>query len=524
MKRLRICTIALCIALWSVYTPSLFAAEHAIAGVVAALTEMTASVTVGAVRSDAVADAQTLGVGEISHNGMPSGLAPVIRPLLQGVLVETAAQEANLTATTRQDADLQVVVHSVGEQEVVWIVQLVRSNGELVATEQRTLSLDHSTRTALMEGQTGARVTAATERDVPNSRYNALTIPLDTVVSDVAIEHAGDEDWFRLDLSGATPTRNDDDGTYFHMLDIFTTGSVDTMIAVFQEGQYDVALMENDDRDGRNAGVHISTEGIDELFVQVKAFTTSTGPYELHVESFFARGDEWEPNGTQAGATVFTREAGEIEATFSPSGDIDYYRFPSPPNEDSVLNVQTRGDIDTRIFVYNEEGVEVMADDDSGDLTNALVSIGGEEGTVTVRVQPYHSSDDGSYRLVWNILEPTPDAYEEDDSLEESFPLESLEVYQERTFTTENDSDWIRFTVGEQEAARTTIIETFGEVDTYITVYNDVEEIIAQSDDEGENSNARIIAELPVGVYYAEIRPFYTTGVNSPYQLEVRQR
>ena len=67
-------------------------------------------------------------------------------------------------------------------------------------------------------------------------------------------------------------------------------------------------------------------------------------------------------------------------------------------------------------------------------------------------------------------------------------------------------------------------IETFGDVDTYMTLFDGNRTEIVSSDDDGYGLNARISRSFAPGEYYVQISPLFLDQPGLEYAIEIRRR
>ena len=93
----------------------------------------------------------------------------------------------------------------------------------------------------------------------------------------------------------------------------------------------------------------------------------------------------------------------EFDFWFSPEyaitpGDVDYFRLYAPQR--MWLGAQSQGSTDVKGAIYNQDGLLLATDDDSGDGLNFLVLNLVDPGTYYLRVTGARASTSGPYSLV----------------------------------------------------------------------------------------------------------------------------
>jgi len=188
-------------------------------------------------------------------------------------------------------------------------------------------------------------------------------------------------------------------------------------------------------------------------------------------------------------------------------GDADYFLLVS--QGDGRLLIETTGNTDTTMELYNEEGSRLSSNDDGGSDTNARITYGVREGARYIAVvKGYDSSTTGSYGFRSYIVirqAMAKDEYETDD---EPFQAKLFEFGspQIRNFHNGDDVDWVKFEITQ---AGQYIINARGinnnNLDTCLALYDGNLNMMAEDDDGGESYSARLSVNLRTGVYYVKI-------------------
>ena len=88
---------------------------------------------------------------------------------------------------------------------------------------------------------------------------------------------------------------------------------------------------------------------------------------------------------------------GQISGRIDPAGESDYYRV--RVSESGYLTVYTRGDMDTRGYLYDSAERQLASNDDGGNGTNFRIEREVDAGTYYARVEAYSQDATGSYTL-----------------------------------------------------------------------------------------------------------------------------
>ena len=159
------------------------------------------------------------------------------------------------------------------------------------------------------------------------------------------------------------------------------------------------------------------------------------------------------------------------------------------------LIVETTGDTDTYLEVYDAQRNLIMENDDGGEGANARIEMVTTTGrTYLFKLRGFASHVTGPYRI-WASIDPIPRATELSFGTARQANL------------SEGAKDWysVRTT-----AAGYIIAETSGNtVDTYMYAYDAQYNILTQNDDGGVGTNARIeILAEPNQTYFFMVRGF----------------
>ncbi|MBN2510042.1 MAG: hypothetical protein JXB03_07190, partial [Spirochaetales bacterium] len=299
--------------------------------------------------------------------------------------------------------------------------------------------------------------------------------------------HPGDEDWFVLQMENNEALR------------LFTTGSLDTFMSVFDEGGSLVA--ENDDMgDDTNSSVTVSSSQGSTLLVKITGYDGSTGNYTLNIEPSQPVYDQWEPNNTRDTALQLDPGGQDIETAFTSAGDNDWFYFTVSGTEASYIELSTSGDHDTQATLYDDAMNQIGYNDDGDEDYNTRLGVLINEGTYYLEITEINNAQ-GPYGLHLRTRHYEPDQWEPDNSILKPRPIKRGDRHT-HNFIPENDRDWVTFTV---ETEGMVSLYTLGPVDTIMTLYNTDGEEIASDDDSGGDYNARIDINLPAGAYFLEL-------------------
>jgi len=193
------------------------------------------------------------------------------------------------------------------------------------------------------------------------------------------------------------------------------------------------------------------------------------------------------------------------------AGQEIWYRVTSA--EVGRLIVETTGSTDTYLEAYKvirgSERVIIKEDDDGGEDTNARISIITEAGTAYLfKLRGYNASIAGAFRII-ALLEPLP----------RITPLRIGAVFSGSIAS--GDDYWFSVTATQNGILT---VETAGNTDTFLEVYDANFNFLEEDDDSGASLNAKIERHVTTGeTYYFCLRGF-GASVHGPYRLTARIR
>jgi hypothetical protein len=305
----------------------------------------------------------------------------------------------------------------------------------------------------------------------------------------------GDEDFFLL--VPATDGR----------LTIETTGSIDTYMHLYN---YETEAELSSDDDGgssNNARIIYNVRAGTRYLAVVRGYSNSvTGSYGFRGYIFFREGaTSWEnPVSVEIGNT---EDAAGIQREIQ-ADDEEYFLL--VPDRSGRLTIETTGRIDTYMELFNADTRDLLDEnDDGGNSNNARIRYNVRAGErYIVMVRGYSSSVRGNYSFrafFPNTGSAASDAFEPDDDPAQAKTIE-IGSPQSRTFHSGDDVDWVQFRVERQGRFS---IQASGvnsnRLDTYIELYDNNMNLIAEDDDSGESLSARLSINLSAGSYYLKV-------------------
>jgi hypothetical protein len=223
--------------------------------------------------------------------------------------------------------------------------------------------------------------------------------------------------------------------------------------------------------------------------------------------------DEYEPDSMDYPVFIETGDPW-LERTLHEEDD-DW--FVVIPDEDGLLILETAGDIDTYMTLYDAEaGVVLAQDDDSGEYYNASIEYEVDAGKMYLIEVWSVDYEPGVYQFRVRAEEMLADASIEPNNSMAQATLIAVGEQVSGYFESASDLDWYRINA---EAGAYLIIYTNGPMDTFITAYDQAGKELASDDDLGSGLNARLALIVPSdGVVYAEV--FEYDGSRGRYTLK----
>lgn len=188
-----------------------------------------------------------------------------------------------------------------------------------------------------------------------------------------------------------------------------------------------------------------------------------------------------------------------IDRTIHSSNDEDWFLI--VPASGGLLSMESSGDMDTYMELYDDSGSLLDEDDDGGDSANAAIEYFAEAGIRYILKVRGYSSDTGRYRFRVTLREIDDGLMEPNDTRETASaisPNGSVGAF----FSSGDDVDWYRLDIS---SAAQLLVYTEGRLDTLLTLYDSRGNEIADNDDSGDGYNARISLFVPEGPVYIKV-------------------
>ncbi|MDR2134781.1 MAG: PPC domain-containing protein, partial [Treponema sp.] len=192
------------------------------------------------------------------------------------------------------------------------------------------------------------------------------------------------------------------------------------------------------------------------------------------------------------------------------------------PDRDGMLVMETTGNIDTCMELYDAASREMLSDDDDGGSGgNARIRHSAAAGSRYIaRVRGFDHETGGYGFRAW-LAEPVrPDEYENDDDFDSAGEI-GIGTAQRHTFTTGDDEDWVKFVISREGryVIRARGVNS-GRLDTCIELYGSDGNSIGEDDDGGEEYDSRLAVNLQAGNYFLKVKCL-DSEPDEPYTIRV---
>ncbi|MDR0323416.1 MAG: hypothetical protein LBI12_03080 [Treponema sp.] len=183
---------------------------------------------------------------------------------------------------------------------------------------------------------------------------------------------SGDNHWYSVRTTGAG------------LVTVENSGSVDTYMHAY-DSSYKQIGTDDDGGEDYNAKIEIFAEANQTYFFRVRGYgSDNTGTYRVWASFETIPADERNTERSRAAAL----RLGEATSVFiRTAGESRWYSYNMARTGTFV--VQTRGSMDTVLYLYDSRGNMIIEDDDGGENLNALISQRLDSGTYYIEVKTY---------------------------------------------------------------------------------------------------------------------------------------
>jgi len=304
-----------------------------------------------------------------------------------------------------------------------------------------------------------------------------LRLTFDTAVS--ATLGSGDEHWYSLYV--------EEPG----LITVRTTGDTDTYMEAYFSPREGRPIAENDDGDeDLNARISLAATAGMTYYFKVRGYDSdATGPYRI-----------------LASVAPVTALPLNTELTGYLDDQNDGHWYSVRASQTGLVTVQTTGETDTLMHALDSGNKDLAFDDDSGEGLNALVEVAVEAGkTYFFKVTAYRSG--GHYGIRANFEATPPE--EHNTTRETAIRISSGDAIP-ISFRPGSGSRWYYCTIPSPNVILT--VQTRGNTDTLLSLYDARFNEIASDDDSGEDLNASITRTLSAGTVYIEVKPYSSSS------------
>lgn len=439
-------------------------------------------------------------VGELTSSGMPLQAtvmfqAVVLKELLYS-LEDFEIFDSSSFRGNQNEMDYSISGEAFSEGEIIFITLKLQqtSNGRLMAIQNFTIPADARWGTAFIPQVTyapGERPDSSEPNDSVESAY-MLNFPEPGLSA--GFHTSGDYDFYELYVP-------EDESDYF--ITAKTQGNTDTVMTLYgPDDPYSYYTEDDDGGDAYNSQIGFAAQGGQTWWIEVRAYGSDEGDYTLVVEAADEGMFNDEPNNSFDNA--FPLSLDEVySGSFSYYDEGDFFTLDVTSNMvGELVKIYTDNQIDTQLYVYDEEGMEygdyLYYNDDGETLAAEVSFVPTEPMTYYVMLSAY---DDGPYSIYVEIMDIDMGPGEPNDTPETATHVELGEEI-DLSFYYPSDSDYLVFDI--QQAGRYTL-ESFGYIDPYFTLMDEDLWELDYDDDSGSDTNAYLNVYLEPGRYYLEI-------------------
>jgi hypothetical protein len=300
---------------------------------------------------------------------------------------------------------------------------------------------------------------------------------------------------------------------------VMRSEAFDTMLEVFRDGEMDEPLASDDDGLGEGTDSRLRFTADQDGAYVLRARTLSGlegGAYSLGLTERPPAGPVPRPGRIRVGQTV----EGELGANDPETDDglvYDAFTFRAREGQRFAVDLRAEG-FDPLVRVGRMQGEAftelAMNDDGPEGLNSHLVFTASERGDYVIRATPLNATGEGTYSLTL-ADGPEPVAAQ---AIEIGASVEGALGEDDGKSEAGVATDAWRFSG--QEGQRVRIEMTADDFDAYLELFDENRVSLAQDDDGGEGTNARLNFTLPrTGSYIVEARAF--SDATGDYALSI---
>ncbi|MDR0463500.1 MAG: hypothetical protein LBG94_00115 [Treponema sp.] len=268
------------------------------------------------------------------------------------------------------------------------------------------------------------------------------------------------------------------------ILTVFTESNIDTYLEVY-DAQRNL-ITENDDGDDLNAKLNILAQANTNYLFKLRGYSDSvTGSFRIFADS----------------KTITELRIGSpVSGNITPSGE---YWYSVRATQNGYLVVETSGDTDTYLTAYDGNFFWLAEDDDGAGYPNARIRLRVSAGNNYIFVLRGYENTSGAFRI---------------SAASQGYPpAASLNV---GSFLNGNITSggeyW--YSVRATQSGFITV-ETSGNTDTYLEVFDESYNFITSDDDSAGGGNARIRIQAVAGRTYLFLLRGYSSDTTGSFRI-----
>ena len=275
------------------------------------------------------------------------------------------------------------------------------------------------------------------------------------------------------------------------ILVVETSGEVDTYLEAYDEHR-NLITEDDDGGDILNARIEMLVKAGNTYLFKLRAYEGSSGIYSIWT-SFIpvAASTDLRIGSAHSGPSIASNESHWYTVRATAKG---------------FLTVETIDkDIDTFLEAYDSNYKLLTHNDDGGVGLNARIDLPVEANQIIhYKIMIIGNIGAEGYTITAN-LEPFP--VDTDRNTERSRAVnirlgEAFTIF----FLQHNETRWYKYEI--TRAQTKFAVQTRGNIDTMLSLYDSQGNLVAEDDDTGEDTNAFIFETLNPGVYYIEVKTY----------------
>jgi hypothetical protein len=280
---------------------------------------------------------------------------------------------------------------------------------------------------------------------------------------------------------------------------ISAQSSFDNILELYQGDSRDPIAQDDDSGSGTNALLSAQLAA-GTYYVMVGSYSgSSTGPFTVTCSVAV-------PTGIGLNQPV--------QGQISPATPHQNYQLTLA--QAGSVSIAVQGSFDSVLELYRDQSQQpLMQDDDSGPGTNALIQSHLASGNYTIRVRGFTPQLTGNFTLTVS----SSGAVATTQTTPTSSAIQTLEANRPMAGTISATAPRQLYTLTVTQPSYA-IFEVHGSFDNYMELYRTgAPQAVAQDDDSGSGTNARIESQLSPGQYTLIVRA-YRNGASGSYTLQ----